>query len=128
MSKRYLINEQILILLKALIIAHNNKRYHKITQNTIVIVFIGTPHRGADLAKLLNTILKVSFSETRHVQDLSPNSQSIKEINDAFGERSEYLELASFWESTSMPLTGVRNDCRLTLTINRLSCLRFLQR
>jgi len=52
-------------------------------------------------------LLNISFSETRFVRDLSPDSQSIKEINDAFGERSKGLKLASFYESTGMPIVGV---------------------
>jgi len=87
--------------------AHNVQRYHQITQNTIAIAFLGTPHRGADLANVLKTLLNISFSETRFVKDLSPESQSIKEINDAFGDCSEGLELTSFYESTGMAVIGV---------------------
>ena len=78
------------------------------TKNTIAIAFLGTPHRGADLANTLNRLLKVSFSQKRFVKDLVPHSQSIKEINDAFGERSTGLELAfRFWESTGTAVIGV---------------------
>ena len=87
--------------------AHSIERYNRVTQNTVAISFLGTPHRGANLANLLKTLLNISFSESRFVTDLSPSSQSIKEINDAFGERSNQLELASFWESTSMSVVGV---------------------
>ena len=84
---------------QALIAAHNNEIYRQINKNTIGIVFLGTPHRGADLAKMLKSLLDVSFSETRFVKDLVPNSQVIKEINDAFADRAKTLRLASFWES-----------------------------
>ena len=84
---------------QALIVAYNNKIYRQINQNTIGIVFIGTPHRGADLARMLKLLLDITFSETRSVTDLVPGSQIIKEINDAFGDRAETLQLASFWES-----------------------------
>jgi len=91
-----------------LIIAHNNAtRYHQITKNTIGIAFLGTPHRGADLAKMLKRLLDASFSESRFVKDLLPNSQIIKEINDAFPERAQTLQLASFSESTAMTFVGV---------------------
>jgi hypothetical protein len=93
--------------LQALITAHNIERYRQITKNTIAIAFLGTPHRGADLANVLKTLLNVTFSESKFVNDLSPDSQTIKEINDAFGERSRGLQLASFWESTGMALAGV---------------------
>jgi hypothetical protein len=90
-----------------LITAYSIQRYEQLTKNTIAIAFLGTPHRGADLANTLNRLLKVSFSQKRSVKDLAPHSQSIKEINDAFGERSTGVELASFWESTGMAVVGV---------------------
>ena len=93
---------------QALIIAHNIESYHQIIQKTIAIIFLGTPHRGMHL-NLLKAILNVSFSRTKHIEDLSPESQSIKEINDMFPERSKRLKLASFWESTGIEITGVSN-------------------
>jgi hypothetical protein len=90
-----------------LIAAHNNAKYSQINKNTIGIAFLGTPHRGADLAKMLKALLDVSFSETPFVEDLTPQSQIIKEINDAFGDRAETLQLASFWESKGMMLMRV---------------------
>ena len=93
--------------LQALITAHNVELYHQITKNTIAIAFLGTPHRGADLANVLKTLLNVSFSESKFVNDLLPDSQTIKEINDSFGERSKGLQLASFCESTGTALVGV---------------------
>jgi len=88
-------------------LAHQADRFKKLNQNIIAIAFLGTPHRGTDLAKVLKTLLRISFSETRFVRDLSPNSQTIKDINEAFGERSKGLELASFYEGTGMPIVGV---------------------
>jgi hypothetical protein len=70
-------------------------------------LFLGTPHRGADLAKMLQCLLNVTFSDRKFVKDLSPDSQTIKEINDTFDEHSSGLELASFWESTATPVIGV---------------------
>jgi len=76
------------------------------------MTFLGTPHRGADLAKMLKRLLDASFSESRFVKDMVPNSQIIKEINDAFPERAQTLQLASFSESTGIAVVGV-NLCAL---------------
>src|SRR5215471_9800497 len=92
---------------QALIIAHNTERYRQIAKNTIAIIFLGTPHRGVNLPNLLKTILDVSFSEAKYVRDLLPDSQSIKEINDEFADRSKGVEIASFWESMGMESAGV---------------------
>jgi hypothetical protein len=71
------------------------------------MVFLGTPHRGAELAKLLNGILSFGFAKRPFVKDLIASSQAIKEIDDVFGEVSSTLGLASFWESQGMPVIGV---------------------
>lgn len=71
-------------------------------------MFIGTPHRGADLSNILKGLLNVSFQEATFLGDLSPASQTIKNINHSFGERIEGIKLASFWESVGMPAVGVR--------------------
>jgi hypothetical protein len=94
-----------------LINAHSyGQRYNHIIDNTIGIVFLGTPHRGADLADVLKAVLTVSFSSRKFVKDLSVTSQAIKEINQLFKARAENLELVSFWESTAKPLIGVRSN------------------
>src|SRR5271156_5227903 len=87
--------------------ANNFKRYESLVENTIAVAFLGTPHRGADLANILRGLLNMTFSRTRFVKDLSPTSQSIKEINETFCERISGMKLVSFWESIAMPIVGV---------------------
>ena len=87
--------------------AHNNPRYTRIRKNTIGVAFLGTPHRGADLEKLLKAILDVSFTERKSVRDLVTGSNTIKETNDAFLEHAQSLQLASFSESTGMSIVEV---------------------
>lgn len=38
------------------------------------MVFLGTPHRGADSAQLLSNLLSAALGEKAYVQDLIPNS------------------------------------------------------
>lgn len=104
--------------MQALINAHNyGKKYDHIGNNIIGIAFLGTPHRGADLAGVLTAVLTVSFSKRRFVNDLSSTSQTIEELNNLFRARAEQLELVSFWESTAMPVVGVRPRQLAILTI-----------
>jgi hypothetical protein len=109
--------------------AYNIDRYHQITQNTVAIAFLGTPHRGADLSDLADTLkilLNITFSESRFVKDLLPDSQSIKEINDAFADRSTGLQLASFYESIGKAFSQVFILCHpLFLIVTRLPYPRF---
>jgi hypothetical protein len=109
----------LLDLTQAIQTAHNIKRYEPIITNTIGIAFLGTPHRGANLADILKFILDASYAKTKFVNDLSPTSQAIKEINDAFGELAQGLVLASFWESAGTAI-GVRPSTILKLILIRL--------
>jgi hypothetical protein len=93
--------------LKAIIDAHNNAIYTNILENAKGIVFIGTPHRGADFANILSNLLTATFSEKIFVDQLRANSEMIMEINRAFRDRSLSMELVSFWESTATRGIGV---------------------
>ena len=73
----------------------------------MAVVFLGTPHRGADLAGILNLILLASFSSRSFVKQLCPNSDAIAAINNAFVHRVEQLRLISFFETENTRLTGV---------------------
>jgi hypothetical protein len=102
-----------------LINAHNyTERYNYIIENIIGIIFLGTPHRGADLADVLNAVFTVSFSNRKFVMDLTSTSQTIKEINRLFKARAEQLELVSFWESTGKPVFGVRSSQHAILSVS----------
>jgi hypothetical protein len=70
-------------------------------------MFLGTPHRGADLAPLLSNLLSVSFSQKIFVEQLRENSELIQEINNQFRHRVQSLELVSFYESTGVRGLGV---------------------
>jgi hypothetical protein len=62
-------------------------------------VFLGTPHRGSDLAGMLNLILDVSFGSRKFVQQLKPESDAIKSINESFSHRSKSFKLVSYFET-----------------------------
>lgn len=70
-------------------------------------MFLGTPHRGADLARVLNRLLNITFARQIFVDQLCPNSEVISEINDAFRDRSLQLDLISYYESTGIRGVGV---------------------
>jgi hypothetical protein len=84
--------------------------YAQVLRNVKGVICLGTPHRGADLAKLLKIFLAATFSPRIYVDQLKPNSEMIQEINRAFLDRSLSLELASFYESTGMRSLGVNRS------------------
>lgn len=65
------------------------------------MVFLATPHRGADAATILNNILRASiiYGQKPFVSDLEENSHAIQSINDEFRHYSRTLELRSFYET-----------------------------
>jgi hypothetical protein len=81
--------------------------YAEVLRNVKGVIFLGTPHRSADLAKLLKTFLAATFSPRTYVDQLKPGSETIQEINRTFLDRSRSLELTSFHESTGMRSFGV---------------------
>src|SRR5271170_1866417 len=92
---------------EAIINAYNDRSYLNIVENAKAILFLGTPHRGADLASLLSNLLAVTFTQRNFVDHLRANSEMIQEINDAFRDRSQSLELLSYYESEAMRAAGV---------------------
>lgn len=72
-------------------------------------MFLGTPHRGANLASLLGNLLSASFSQRKYVTQLQVDSELIKIINAQFRDRAQDLELVSFHESTEMRGIGVNH-------------------
>jgi hypothetical protein len=63
------------------------------------IIFLGTPHRGSDLAGILKHVLAVSFSSRRFISEIIPNSEGIKALNSSFVHRAESMKLVSFFET-----------------------------
>ena len=60
---------------------------------------MATPHRGADLARTLTNILKVTYGQKPYVNELEPNSGLVSGINDTFRHYAQDLQLWSFYET-----------------------------
>lgn len=95
-----------LLTYQAIVTAHSNPKYASLYEDMKAVVFLGTPHRGADLAAMLKLILVVSFSSRRFVEQLKPESDAIKYINENFAHRSKSFKLVSYFETEN---TGYGN-------------------
>ena len=63
-------------------------------------MFLATPHRGTDLADLLNRMLFVSFQSPKDfVLDLSRTSAALEEINEQFRHVAPKMSIFSFYET-----------------------------
>jgi triacylglycerol esterase/lipase EstA (alpha/beta hydrolase family) len=87
--------------------AYNNEEYTMIHKAIKGVFFLGTPHRGSDLAGMLNLVLMASFSSSTFVRQLNPNGDTIAVINDSFSHRVEPLQLISFFETENTRLQWV---------------------
>lgn len=71
-------------------------------------MFLGTPHPGTYLARILNLVLRASFSSRSFIKQLRPNSDAIAAINNGFVHRVEPLKLISFFETENTRLRWVK--------------------
>ena len=80
------------------------------------MIFLSTPHRGTDLAEILNRLMRISFhSSKEYILDLKHSSLALEEINEQFRHVAPKLSVFSFHETlpTSMgpkKIVSARND------------------
>jgi len=88
--------------------AYSNPEYTSLFKTIAGVIFMGTPHRGSDLAGILNLVLLASFSSRSFVTQLRPNSEAIAAINNGFVHRVEPLKLISFFETKNTRFQWVK--------------------
>ena len=91
-----------LVIKRAYIMARQKEGYEKLSQRVKAILFLATPHRGADLAQLLSKVLNVSPGARPFVKDLHRNSLATQSINEEFPQYCQDLRLYSFYETLPM--------------------------
>lgn len=84
---------------KAYILAGQDPTCRELAGRIHSIFFLGTPHRGSDLALVLENMLAVAWGQKPFVKDLVPNSNTLTEINDAFRHYTLDLKLPSLYET-----------------------------
>ncbi|KAL5348092.1 hypothetical protein ACLOAV_006572 [Pseudogymnoascus australis] len=90
-----------LVTKKAFLLGQNDPEYSGIISKVSSILFLATPHRGSNLAELLNKILQVSFNHTpkQYITDLNRNSPALESMNDEFRHVARALKIVSFYET-----------------------------
>ncbi|KAF0316744.1 vegetative incompatibility protein HET-E-1 [Colletotrichum asianum] len=84
---------------KAYILARQDPMCKDLVERVHSMFFLGTPHRGSDLASILENIITVAWGKKPFVRDLTPNSATLTEINDSFRHYAPELRLWSFYET-----------------------------
>ncbi|KAG8525538.1 uncharacterized protein KY384_009182 [Bacidia gigantensis] len=88
-----------LVIKRAYILAKQKEEFHALADRIKAIVFLATPHQGADLAQVLSRILNLTPGSRPFLADLHRNSLAIRSINDEFPQYCQELQLRSFYET-----------------------------
>ena len=101
-----------LVVKKAYVLGKQDHEYVDIIGRVHGILFLATPHRGAQYAKILNNILSTApfgSSPKAYVADLDIHSGALQDINEQFRVLCGDLALVSFFETlkTSFGVTKV---------------------
>lgn len=89
-----------------------NINYQNFARSTCAVIFLATPHRGADLAETLDDSLKSMFGgvlSKPYISELRSNSRTLTEINDEFQSIAHNLKIVSFCERRGLGMTGKVN-------------------
>ncbi|KAK0732424.1 hypothetical protein B0T21DRAFT_195625 [Apiosordaria backusii] len=95
---------------KTCILAREDPSAANIAERIHSIFFLATPHRGSDMASLLDGVLSASlgiWGKKPFVMDLGPNSAALASINDAFRHIAPNLRLWSFYETLPTSTLGL---------------------
>ncbi|KAL9129956.1 MAG: hypothetical protein Q9175_007148 [Cornicularia normoerica] len=101
-----------LIIKEAYMQGQNDPKYESIIKAITAITFIATPHRGTNLAELLDRILRSTFvtNSKHYISELAKNSFTLQKLNEQFRHIAPRLDIVSFYETqpTSIALKSAR--------------------
>ena len=90
----------------------NDPEYADIIKAISSIIFLATPHRGTNLATVLNRILQSTplTSSKQFISELTRNSSTLQKLNEQFRHIAPKLQIVSFYETqpTSIGLKNTR--------------------
>ena len=90
----------------------NDPEYENIIKAISAITFLATPHRGTNLAELLDRILRSTLftNSKQYISELSKQSYTLQKMNEQFRHIAPRLDIISFYEtqSTSIGLKSSR--------------------
>ncbi|RKL39818.1 hypothetical protein BFJ72_g6545 [Fusarium proliferatum] len=100
-----------LVIKQACILSKTNRDFAQLAQRFHSFYFLGTPHRGANLAKFLGNLIRISGKGRKpYVQGLESQSEIIRSLNDSFRVHYAGICLHSFYESQPTPPVGLIVD------------------
>jgi hypothetical protein len=97
------------------VLARQDPSFVDLARRMEAMVFLGTPHRGSNLAQTLNNILRASatMSTRSYISNLSYQNELLSLLNDSFRHYASDVSLYSFYESRATDLY-VRSEIIVT--------------
>jgi predicted Ser/Thr protein kinase len=93
--------------LQAYLLGQSDAEYQHIAKAVSSIIFLATPHRGSNLAELLDSILQVTFHPKQYVTDLKSHSPMLESLNEEFRHVAPELQIFSFYETIETQVNGL---------------------
>ncbi|KAK4208887.1 hypothetical protein QBC37DRAFT_295684, partial [Rhypophila decipiens] len=99
-----------LVIKKACILSKTNPDFAPLGKRLRSFYFLGTPHRGSNLASTLKNILRALGTEQRYVTGLEKQSELIRALNDQFRIHYKGIEIHTFYETKPTRSLGLVVD------------------
>ena len=100
-----------LVIKQACILSKTNPDFAPVANRLHSFYFLGTPHRGSNLARVLKNLLRLSGRSRRaYVSGLETKSEMIRILSDAFRVHYSGIHLHTFYESQPTPPVGLIVD------------------
>lgn len=104
-----------LVIKKACILSRENPAFLELGPRIHSIFFLATPHRGSDLAQILNNMLRALPTGNKpFLGSLEAGSETINSLNDQFRHVCSGMAIHSFIESVPMNLGPVGSSLVVT--------------
>lgn len=99
-----------LIVKEAYMQGQNDPEYESIIKAISAITFLATPHRGTNLAEILNRILQSTIvtNSKQYISELAKNSFTLQKPNEQFRHVAPRLDIVSFYETQPCSI-GLKN-------------------
>ncbi|KAL4923585.1 uncharacterized protein BDV17DRAFT_296216 [Aspergillus undulatus] len=99
-----------LIVKEAYMQGQNDPLYEHIVKAISAIIFLATPHRGSNLADILNRVLEATWlsNSKLYISELSTDHFTLQKLNEQFRHIAPRLDIVSFYETQPTSIKGAR--------------------
>ncbi|KAL8358944.1 hypothetical protein RB601_008177 [Gaeumannomyces tritici] len=107
-----------LVVKMAYILGRTEPQFRAVVDRISTIFFLATPHRGSTLAQTLSRVVTMVMGTRPHVDDLIPQSTTLRSIDEDFPSLCASIDILSFYETRPMSVGFVK-----TLIVDKSSAV-----